>query len=189
MIHSWQTTAKSNKVLFLRLDWEKIWVLLWGFFFACSLSLFFFSLLLSCSLTLREANCHVMLPFEEVHVSRNSMQEVSSQEAARNWCPRLNSCLDTKFCQQPWEWAWKRILLQVSLQIRLQPWPTAWLKPHEKSFLVEPILAALIFLTLTSSPYLLAALVFLVWHYNWSASLVLVFCCLLNQSFPHEFQY
>ena len=128
-------------------------------------------------------------PYGEVHVSRNSMQEVSSQEAARNWCPRLNSCLDTKFCQQPWEWAWKRILLQVSLQIRLQPWPTAWLKPHEKSFLVEPILAALIFLTLTSSPYLLAALVFLVWHYSWSASLVLVFCCLLNQSFPHEFQY
>ena len=171
----------------MSLDWRKtLGYTLRALF--CSLSLFFFSLLLSCSLTLREANCHVMLPFEEVHVSRNCMQEVSSQEA-RIWCPRLNTCLDTKFCQQPWEWAWKRILFQVSLQIRLQPWPTAWLKPHEKSFLVQPILAALIFLALTSSSHLLVALVFLVWHYNWSASSVLVFCCLLHQSFSHEFQY
>ena len=173
-------------MLFLRLGWKKtLGSTLMALF--CSLSLFF-SLLLSCSLTLREASCHVMLPFEEIHVSGNCMQEVSSQEAGRNWCPQLNSCPDTKL-PTTMEWAWKRILPQVSLRIRLQPWPTAWLKPHEKSFLVEPILAVLIFLTLTSSPHLLVALVFLVWHYNWSASLVLVFCCLLHQRFPHEFQY
>lgn len=56
------------------------------------------------------------------------LRKASGQLSVRNWGPQTNSSHGTQSCQQPQTWAWKWLLPQLSLQIRLQPWLTVWLQ-------------------------------------------------------------
>lgn len=87
--------------------------------------------ILSYTLTLMKVNCYVVsCPMERPtwQGCEGGLQPITSkklrpsvQQPTKNWNMQTNTWV-----------SWEGILPQPSLQMRTQPWPTAWLQPHEK---------------------------------------------------------
>ena len=73
------------------------------------------------------------LPDPGIEPRSSALQANSLPSEASNYLPvkiqglGLNISEGAESCQQPWEGAWKWVVLPWSLQMRPQPWQTPWL--------------------------------------------------------------
>lgn len=84
---------------------------------------------LSCSFACSEGSQLLCckLPGGSPRPCGKELREASHHQPVRNWGPQSNCLWGPGSCQPSWEWTWKGILLQLSLQMR--PWPITWPQP------------------------------------------------------------